>query len=462
MNYLHTGKVFTLFISIIIISFLSLRLTAGDEQLSKKYNSQLSEYPILDSFQEVAEARDVKYIEPVRVSPQGPYYHGFWFYNCSHYELYQFDPTARYMLGLRTFIEGRKVQPTDRGEVGIIDLKNNNEWTRIGETSAFNWQQGTRLQWVPGSFEEIVWNDRDYNGKLVSRVYNIKTKKIRTLPVPVYTISPDGKTALSINFERIKHGGCKYVGVEDPFDNQWAPEKIGVIKMDMQTGKTELIVSVKDMAKKMFPEGFPSDTTGGHLYFFRTGFNPSGNRFILFVKDSRQTYAEQFTRTTEGFSMNLEGEDIRYFYNQPSHHFWLNDSVIVDNGNHGPNRERGYYRFTDDGTGEAKEKYFNAPNGHITFHKNGEWILTDTYVMKGFIFLYMYHIPTKKFVPLAKLPFKMGGYFFPAPLSFLRVDLHPQFSPDGNSIRIDSTHEGDGRQMYLIDVSHIINNPPLL
>lgn len=455
---MKTNKYLIVFTTIILINFYA----QGVPPTIKKSVSEplAKEYTLLNSFEEVLEVSDAKYLNPVRVSPTGPYYHGFWFYNCSHFELFQFDPTGRFMLGLRTFVEGRKVQPTDRGEIGIIDLHNNNKWERIGETSAFNWQQGSRLQWVPGAFEEIVWNDRSYDGKLVSRVYNVKTKETRTLPIPIYTISPDGKTALSVNFERIKHGGCRYLGVEDPYENQWAPNDIGVRKMDMETGKVEMIVSVRDMAKRMFTEGFPSDTIGGHLYFFRTGFNPSGNRFILFVKDSRETLTNIFTRTTEGYSMNLEGEEIRYFFNEPSHHFWLNDDEIVDNGSHGSTSERGYYRFLDDGTGSAKEKYFDATNGHITFHKNGDWILTDTYIIKGYVHLYMYHIPSKKFVPLAKLPYKLGGYFFPSSLSFLRVDLHPQFSPDGNLIRIDSTHEGDGRQMYIIDVGHIIKNPP--
>ena len=72
----------------------------------------------------------------------------------------QFDPTGRYMLGMRISIEGREVHPTDTGEIGIIDLKDNNKWTRIGQTTAWNWQQGCRLEWIPGSSEELIWDDR--------------------------------------------------------------------------------------------------------------------------------------------------------------------------------------------------------------------------------------------------------------------------------------------------------------
>ena len=65
----------------------------------------------------------------------------------------------------------------------------------------------------------------------------------------------------------------------------------------------------------------------------------------------------------------------------------------------------------------------------------------------------MYHRPTKRFVPLAKLKSTAEG-------GLHRVDLHPRFSRDGRIVSIDATHEGLGRQMYVIDIGHILDNPP--
>jgi Tol biopolymer transport system component len=42
----------------------------------------------------------------------------------------------------------------------------------------------------------------------------------------------------------------------------------------------------------------------------------------------------------------------------------------------------------------------------------------------------------------------------------MRTDLHPRFSHDGKTISFDSTHEEFGRQIYTMDISSIVENPP--
>jgi len=466
--FFKTGREY--FWVVITMTFLILMGSEGCKPKStvKQHESEKIHqgYSVCNSFDEMLKRTDLKFFQSVRISPVGtkkkPMYHGFFYYNHTPSECLQFEPTGRYLLGMRVFFEGREVKPTDIAEVGYFDLKDNNKWTKIGQTTAWHWQQGCRLQWLPG-FEEIVWNDRSADGKsFISQVYNIKTKKTRTLPFTVYSISPDGKTAVSVNFERIWHRGCKYVGIEDPFANQWAPKEIGLWKMDMQTGDLKLIASIKQMAEIMYPDGFPEDTAYMNLYFFRAGFNPSGNRLIVFMKDYKNKWGVTETRT-EAYSMNPDGTEIRYFYKEPSHHYWFNDEELIDNGVHmGPDGKisLGYYRFKDDGTGLAKERIYEAPNGHVSLSRDNQWLLTDASDGNGYIYLYLYHFPSKKIIPLAKLETQIGGYIYPTGLGALRVDLHPRFSHDGKTISFDSTHEGYGRQIYIMDISSVIDNPP--
>ena len=138
-------------------------------------------YTTYTSFNQLLEGRNARYPAITRVSDPGNSEHrvytGFFFYQCL-----QFDTTGRYLLGMRVYFEYRDIQPTDRGDVGFIDLKDHYKWTKIGDTTAWSWQQGARLQWRPRS-DEIVWNDRSDDGKkFVCRAHNFRTGKRRTLP----------------------------------------------------------------------------------------------------------------------------------------------------------------------------------------------------------------------------------------------------------------------------------------
>ena len=445
-----------------LVSCLTVKKNPG-KVTSSDSKKEKQAYSTYDSFKDLVAATDAKYPVPVRVTSPGtkenPMYHGFYFYNCSPLDMSQFDPTGRYMLDMRITIEGREVKPTDKGDIGIIDLRNNNQWTKIGETTAWNWQQGCRMEWIPGSSTEVVWDDRSVDKKsFISHIYNMQTQKTRTLSMPIYTISPDGKTALTHDFERMKHGGTNFVGIEDKYKNEWAPKETGIWKINLKTGKAEKIITVNQMAHILYPEGLPSDTAGGCLYIFREGYNPSGKRFIAFIKDDRINAAGAKTTHTTGFSMTPDGKDIRFLYDEPSHHYWIDDETILDNVktklSDSGKSVQGYYIFKDDGTGKAKEMLWAAPNGHDSFHPDGKWILTDTYYLDGFQYLYMYYIPTKKFIALGKFKSKPN-------MGIFRLDLHPRFTQDGNFLAIDSNHEGLGRQMYLIDIRYIINNPPV-
>jgi len=406
-------------------------------------------YTTYTSFSEVLEGGNARSLAITRVSDPGPAgrpaYTGFFFYQCL-----QFDTTGRYLLGMRVYFRNRVVNPTDRADIGYIDLKDGYKWTKIGETTAWNWQQGARLQWRPRS-DEIVWNNRSDDGKkYVCSVHNFRTGKSRTLPRPIYDLSPDGTTALTHDFERMKHRGTDYVGIEDPFKDQYAPAKTGIWKMNMDTGHAELIMSLERMAGIAYPNGHPPV---GCLYFFREGWNPSGTRFIAFLKDPDNEFFK-------AFSMTPDAADVRYLYRDPSHHSWQDDEHVLDFGTHippsGGSALGGYFVFKDDGTGEAKDLLWKTDyDGHNSYvpGAGGDWILSDTYDIGGFQYLFMYHRPTKLFVPLARLRNH-------APDGIHRVDLHPRVSRDGRMISIDSTYEGMGRQMYIIDISQIVDHPP--
>ncbi len=143
-----------------------------------KHNPGVKAYTVCNSFEEILGIKDAKYAEAIRVTDPGtkehPFYHGFFFYNCSPDDGLHFDPSGRYIIAMRIFIEGREVRPDDRGEIGMIDLKKKNNWTPAGQTTAWNWQQGCMLQWLPGSASSVIYNDRE-GDQFVAHILDVKT-----------------------------------------------------------------------------------------------------------------------------------------------------------------------------------------------------------------------------------------------------------------------------------------------
>jgi hypothetical protein len=396
------------------------------------------DYSTCKSWQEVVEGERLRYQPVIRVSEPGtkerPVYTGFWFF-----EGLQFDATGRYALAMKVSFQERDVTPADRGEIGYIDLADKNRWTRIGATAAWNWQQGCRLTWR-GRSNEILWNDlADDGSHFVCRTYDFKTGARRTLPRPIYDVSRDGAIALTHDFQRMRHGkSTNYVGIPDRYEDQIAPAEIGIEKMDMNTGRVEFLISLKRMAEIAFPGGYKGKT---NLYFFREGWNPSGSRFIAFLKNADQpTY-------TGGWSISADGKDVRFFYITPSHHAWIDDNTILEG--------RQFSIYKDDGSGKPhRVADVGSTDFDPTVLPGGQWFLLDTYPIKGYQHVVLFHRPSRLFVPLAKL--KNTAQVD----TDYRVDIHARTSRDGRTVCIDATHEGLGRQMYIIPITHILDHPP--
>src|SRR5690606_19598610 len=109
--------------------------------------------------------------------------------------------------------------------------------------------QGCMLQWLPGSDSTILWNDR-VEDRFVCHLMDVPTREVRTLPHPVYSVAPDGKTAVTPDFRRIAdvRPGYGYAGLPDPHADELGPEDTGIFRIDLQTGEAELIISLADIA----------------------------------------------------------------------------------------------------------------------------------------------------------------------------------------------------------------------
>ena len=251
---------------------------------------------------------------PVRALTGLPGQPGFhWF---GYYDKLQFDPTNRYVLGMRADFEGRSPTADDVLEIGLIDLQKSKvtpagSWRKLGESRAWGWQQGCMLQWIPGSKTDVIWNDRE-NGRYVSHIMNVKTGRKRTLPRAVYALSPDGSWAVGTEFNRIQNlrPGYGYAGIPDPYADQKAPEAIGLYRMDLRTEQSKQLLSLAQAAA--LPHN-GADVGDNFHWFNHLLINTDGSRLLFLHRWRAQPVDRQKSAsggfTTRMFTINADGSD---------------------------------------------------------------------------------------------------------------------------------------------------------
>jgi hypothetical protein len=382
-------------------------------------------------------------LPPVRALTHGPKFH--WF---GYYDKLEFDPGSRYVLGMEVGFQHRTPAPDDEVRLGMIDLESHDKWTDLGSSRAWSWQQGCMLQWLPGSKTEVIYNDRDQD-RFVSYILDVKSGRRRALPAPIYGISPDAQWAVHPDFRRLHdtRPGYGYNGIPDPNLKVNAPSDAGIWRLDMRTGKHDLIIPLSKAAS--IPDPY-DDLSGAKHWFNHLLVAPDGKRFIFLHRWQKPGRANFMTRM---FTSNPDGTDLFVVdpYGDTSHFIWRDPQHILAWAKH-PSHGNKFYLYEDHTDKvEVVGPDVMVVNGHCTYLPDKRWILNDTYPdRERKQNPYLYEVASGRRYPLGHFNSPVGydGEF--------RCDTHPRFSPDGRKVVIDSPHGGDGRQMYLIDISSIV------
>lgn len=376
---------------------------------------------------------------------RGPAHH--WF---GYYDKLQFDPTNRWVLGMEVDFEDRHPGPDDTVAIGMVDRADGNRWIPLARSGAWSWQQGCMLQWLPGSRDEIVFNDREGDA-FVSRVMNVSTGRVRTLSMPVYALSPDGATAVTTDFARIgmiRYGYGYPVRAGDKARPVFArPEDTGIWRLELGTGRGELIVSLARLLTWPGPGALAPEAVHwtNHLLY-----SPDGRRIVFLHRYRLRNRTQTRMLTCDPDGGNLHQINPGGYM---SHFVWRDSGHLLAWASVPGRRGAGFFLFTDK-TREAVPVGADLmkENGHVSFLKDPRWILNDTYATgaERVQSLYLYDSRLDRRHDLGRFPMParyQGG---------LRCDLHPRASPDGRLIVFDSTHAGAGRQMHLMDVTELV------
>jgi hypothetical protein len=376
----------------------------------------------------------------------GPAHH--WF---GYYDKTPWDATGRYMLGMEVGFINRPPAADDAIELGLIDTEDGNAWRPFAKTTAWNWQQGTMLQWSGAAPDRLVVYNMRGEGRYEGEQRDVLAGDARRLPLPVYALSPDGRTALSTNFARIAdtRPGYGYEGIPDSWKDEDHPAEDGIYAMDVGTGESELIVSLDRVART----GSDASMDGAKHWFNHIQVNGDGTRFAFLHRWRRLGERGWSTRL---FTAGFDGSDLCCLsdHGLVSHYDWLGSDRVLAWARREGIGDR-YFLFSDQSDElEVVADGALTRDGHCSWSPDGRWILTDEYPDA------QHRRPLLLYRPEDDRLVELGRFYSPPEMTGrLRCDLHPRWSRDGARMCLDSAHEG-GRQMYAMDVSDLTGEAP--
>ena len=419
--------------------------------LEQKINYQLNKVPGVKKAIKRVYQRTMYAISPkiksegdiVRISPDdsaNEYFFGY-------YDKSPWDASDRYMLCMRAKDTWSDVSPKAKADIILIDTSlpedDKNRVRKIAETSAWNVQQSCMLQWLGPDFSSrILFNDyRD--GRYVAVIKELESGEERVIPAPVYTVSADGRTALTLDFSRLYNlrPGYGYYNVSEETKGVALPDATAVWKIDLTTGGVQSLLTYKDFAT--FQPRPEMQEAGSVHKVNHLMLSPSGERCMVlyrwFVGERKYTRLVTFD-TADGKNMYVLSDD-----DMVSHCFWKDDEHILAFENKkdgGP----GYYLMKDK-TQEYSHCWPQLSNdGHPSYSPDRSLIVTDTYPDRARIAEVKLMDGDEK-----KTEVKVIARVF-APFKYdndTRCDLHPRWNHVGDKICFDSVFEGH-RGLYVV------------
>lgn len=403
-------------------------------------------------------------------------------------------------------------RPPLPGELFGVGYVENGKFVKVGETTALNYPQGARQQWVAET-DCFTVNNRvcDVWG---TDLYDATTNKLlERFPATTHMLSKDGKLAYGLDYARLyRLGGYGYTGLDDVNASDPTPSNAGITVMDMQTKEVKLLVSVRQVAE-CGTNGKVS--TIGHHYLTHLSVSPDSSR-IAFLHRYPLADGGECTRL---MTIGADGSNLRCLAQGFLSHFdWKDNNHIYIFGRANSSLEslrnnpilanpivaasmklakktikliigknksivassNSFMMIEDKENAEAIPfaKDIIPVDGHpMTNPVYKDWCINDTYPdNNGYRDLMLYHFLRDERINLGRFRMIMDRpdmalkqqFFKGVDLSHLpneeeyaftrsglHCDLHPRWNSKGDKAFFDSIHEGT-RQLYCIDVNEIV------
>ncbi|MFC1751841.1 glycosyl transferase [Thermoproteota archaeon] len=343
-------------------------------------------------------------------------------------------------------------KPDSQRPVNIVlkNLKNGNSQI-IDKSFSYNWQQGSRLQWLDA--ERFIFNDYDADRDLyISKIVNAGTDALeKSIDFPVYDCWQD--YALTLNFDRLALLRPDY-GYRNRIDkglvsheNLNVLDTDGLFYVDLRKNTCSQLVSFADIIQRHPDSRMSVDLSesipGAKHKFNHIMIAPNGKKAVFLHR-----YFRQRRKYDRLILVDIHSRETVLLSDQEmvSHYCWMDNSKIIAFMRDYTLGDR--YFSIDIHTGKkeifGKGLLDNYGDGHPSIF--GEKMIFDTYPNKGrYKELLIYFMNQNKVERIGEFfeSFRFYGE--------TRCDLHPRWSNDGKFVFIDSVHTGR-RGLYQIEL----------
>ncbi len=326
----------------------------------------------------------------------------------------------------------------DQVEIGYFDT-NTQKYTKLTQSEAWCWQQGSRLRWSKED-HVIIYNDI-YQNKYCAKYFDIQTKKvIKTISYPLYDINQDETYGVSINFSRLQRlrPGYGYDKLPDISESDFYPQDDGLFLVDLKRNTSKLTLSLYDLAKDV-----PNYSSYQH-YINHVSFAPNGKKFMFFHLYTQSTTSDWKVRLCV-YDISKSQLQVLEEMANASHYDWIdNDHLLVTTFTKNPeNHDYRIYSLKENNYIMLDNDHLKL-DGHPTYYHHDQFI-SDTYPDDYFFqHLFQFNIKNASYEKILSI------FSNPRLMYDQRCDLHPRIVPDG--IIIDSTYKGNKRNLVYIQL----------
>lgn len=365
----------------------------------------------------------------------------------------------------------------DELEIGYFNV-GDDDFHCIGTTTAWNFQEGCRLQWL--SNNEIIFNCRTPNG-FGSVIFDVEKEKIiRVFNNPVYSVSKNKKVATSYGFVNNKYN---YAHTIDDERNNVNGD--GVYILDLVSGEYRLLIPISKLIEMAGSQGYRNwveyctfNSEGDLFYVYHRWENEkglAGNQLcVCDLNGSITTLLISKFISHAGWKGNAEITS--WCRLQSSINVIQNNRILINSGVFDFAKKIYHLvikkpslrqKFTNDAyvtfkiNGEERNKIANrelTSDGHCSWSKDMRFMLTDTYPdLNKERNLLLFDDKQNRLLLLGSFYSYPKGIEKSNPqwnISGLRCDLHPKWGTSERYVYFDSVHEGY-RALYRIDITKL-------